>query len=363
MARALKALINIGALQHNLAKIRSRVPRQKIMAMVKADGYGHGLVNVALALKDVDAFGVACLEEAVELREAGVKNRIVLMEGFYHAREELPLIHQLNLELALHHEGQVNNLKTFQQTLDTSDTSISVWIKINTGMNRLGFKCDQVLPMFQTLRECPSVKIAGFITHLAKSEEQNSPDTCTQIDQFFKTVKDLPGEKSIANSAAVLGVPASHADWVRPGIVLFGVSPYPGRLGRDEDLVPVMTLQSEIIAVQSVKAGEAVGYGGAYVCTKDTRIGVVAAGYGDGYPRLMPTGTPALVNGRVVPLVGRVSMDMLTVDLSSQPEAKIGDPIQLWGPNLPVEMIAAEVGRSAYELLTGLAKRVSFELR
>lgn len=361
MARALKAVINVSALKHNLAKIRAEVPHQKIMAMIKADGYGHGMVTVAKALQSADAFGVACLEEAVELREAGIKNRIVLMEGFYNAPEELPFIHELNLELAIHHDEQVIGLKKFQ-TSDATNKPISVWLKINTGMNRLGFKCDQVFPMFEMLRECPSVKIAGFITHLAKSEEHNSPDTAAQIDQFFKTVKDLPGEKSIANSAAILGVPASHADWVRPGIILFGVSPYPDRVGQDEDLVPVMTLQSEIIAIQSLKAGEAVGYGGAYVCKNDTRIGVVAAGYGDGYPRLMPTGTPVLLNGQVVPLVGRVSMDMLTVDLSSQPESKIGDPVQLWGPNLPVETIAAAVGTSAYELLTGLSKRVPFEL-
>lgn len=359
MARALKAFINIGALQQNLAKIRARVPHQKIMAMVKADGYGHGLVNVVSALKDADAFGVACLEEAVALREAGVKNRVVLMSGFYDAPSELPLILELNLELAIHHEGQVNDLKIFETR---SDNAIPVWIKINTGMNRLGFQCDQVHTVFEMLNQCPLVKHQGFITHFASSEEMDNVGTTAQIDRFFQTVKALPGEKSLANSAAILGMPASHADWVRPGILLFGVSPYPGRVGRDEDLTAVMTLQSELIAIQSLKAGEAVGYGGEYVCKKDTRIGVVAAGYGDGYPRSMPTGTPLLVNGHIVPLVGRVSMDMLTVDLGSQPEAKIGDPVQLWGPDLPVERVAAAAGTSAYELLTRLAKRVPFEM-
>jgi alanine racemase len=359
MARALKALINVDALQQNLARIRARVPHQKIMAMIKADGYGHGLVNVAIALKAVDAFGVACLEEAIALREAGVKNRIVLMGGFYHACEELPLIHHLNLELAIHHDEQVSDLKAFQST---THTPIPVWIKINTGMNRLGFKCDQVLAIFETFSQCPFIKHQGFITHFANADKRNSRETKAQIDAFFKTVQHLPGEKSLANSAAILGVPDSHADWVRPGILLFGVSPYPDRMGRDEGLLPVMTFQSALIAIQSVKAGEAIGYGGEHVCKKDTRIGVVAAGYGDGYPRLMPTGTPLLVNGQRVPLVGRVSMDMLTVDLSSQPQAKIGDPVQLWGPDLPVESIAAAVGTSAYELLTGLAKRVPLEM-
>ncbi len=360
MARALKARIHLEALQHNLAKIRSWVPKQKIMAMVKADGYGHGLVNVALALKEADAFGVACLEEAIALRKAGVKNRIVLMAGFYDADEELPLIQAFNLELAIHHEAQVRDLKFFFQ--QTTDAAIPVWIKINTGMNRLGFPCDQVLEVFKTLGECAFVKHQGFISHFASADEPYHTANNAQVAAFFKTVQDLPGEKSFANSAAILGIPASHADWVRPGILLFGVSPYAGRIGRDEGLLPVMTLQSKLIAVQSVKAGQAIGYGRAYLCEKDMRIGVVAAGYGDGYSRLTPSGTPLLVNGKTAPLVGRVSMDMLTVDLSNQPEAKIGDVVQLWGPDLPVEKIAAAVGTSAYELLTGLAKRVPLEI-
>ncbi len=359
MARALRALINVRALQQNLAKIRRRVPQQKIMAMIKADGYGHGLLNVALALKDADAFGVACLEEAVALREAGVKNRIVLMSGFYDAQSELPLILQLNLELVIHHAGQVADLKMFETRFETA---IPVWIKVNTGMNRLGFQCDQVHTVFKALNACRLVKHQGFITHFASSEEIHNLETVAQIDRFFETVKALPGEKSLANSAAILGIPASHADWVRPGILLFGVSPYPDRVGQDEELMPVMTLQSELIAIQSIKAGQAVGYGREYVCKKDIRIGVVAAGYGDGYPRLMPTGTPVLVNGIAVPLVGRVSMDMLTVNLASQQNAKIGDPVQLWGPSLPVEKVAAAAGTSAYELLTRLAKRVPFEI-
>lgn len=360
MARALKARIHLDALRHNLAKIRTWAPKQKIMAMVKADGYGHGLVNVALALKEADAFGVACLEEAIALRKAGVNNRIVLMAGFYDAHEELPLIQSLNLELAIHHQEQINHLKFFFQ--QTTDVAIPVWIKINTGMNRLGFSCDQVLEVFKTLDQCAFIKHQGFMTHFASADEPHHTANHTQVDAFFKTVQDLPGEKSLANSAAILGIPASHADWVRPGILLFGVSPYTGRMGRDEGLLPVMTLQSKLIAVQSVKAGQTIGYGREYLCEKDMRIGVVAAGYGDGYSRLMPSGTPLLVNGKTAPLVGRVSMDMLTVDLSSQPEAKIGDIVQLWGPDLPVEKIATAVGTSAYELLTGLAKRVPLEI-
>lgn len=358
MSRPLKACINIDALKYNLEKIREHVPQQKIMAMVKADGYGHGLITVAKALQAADALGVACLEEAVILREAGIKNRIVLMEGFYDATSELPLIFELNLECAIHHQAQVQGL--INSELRSPNQLLGLWIKVNTGMNRLGFPCDQISEVYQTLCQYPTLKINGFLTHFAKADEHHSPETTLQTERFFKAVHGLPGEKSLANSAAILGTPASHADWVRPGILLYGVSPFSDRTGKDINLKPVMTLQSEIIAIQNLKAGEAVGYGGTYLCRKDTRIGVVAAGYGDGYPRVMPSGTPVLVNGQVVPLVGRVSMDMLTVDLATQPEAKIGDPVQLWGPDLPVEQIAAAVGTIGYELLTGLSKRVLF---
>ncbi len=358
MSRPLKAFINVNALQYNLEKIRTHVPQQKIMAMVKADGYGHGLITVAKALQAADAFGVACLEEAVILREAGIKNRIVLMEGFYDAASELPLIFELNLECAIHHQDQVKSLIHFKPR--SPHKLLGLWIKLNTGMNRLGFPCDQISEVYQTLCQSPIFKINGFLTHFAKADEHLSPETALQTERFFKAVSELPGEKSLANSAAILGTPASHADWVRPGILLYGVSPFSDRTGKEINLKPVMTLQSEIIAIQNLKAGEAVGYGGTYLCRKDTRIGVVAAGYGDGYPRVMPSGTPVLVNGQTVPLVGRVSMDMLTVDLSSQPETKIGDLVQLWGPDLPVEQIAAAVGTIGYELLTGLSKRVLF---
>ena len=229
-------------------------------------------------------------------------------------------------------------------------------------MHRLGFSVEEINNIWPILSTMPFIKVEGFLTHFAKADEMEDPYTELQIERFFQVVLNLDVERSLANSAAILAWHASHADWVRPGIMLYGVSPFTDRCGSEEGLRPVMTLRSELIAVQSLKKGQAIGYGGAYVCPSDTRIGVVAVGYGDGYPRLAPTGTPLLLNGMRVPLVGRVSMDMVMVDLATQPDARIGDPIQLWGPELPVEVVARAIGTTAYELLTGLSTRVPFEV-
>lgn len=325
--------------------------------MIKANGYGHGIVTVAKALKAADAFGVACIEEAYELRRAGISQRIVLMGGFFNWQEELQDVVRLNLEPVIHHAGHVEALSQA-----VGHASLSVWIKINTGMYRLGFPVTEALAVWQALSALPFIRIEGFLTQFSKADEIADPYTQVQMDRFYQAVGSLPGAKSLANSAAILGWRASHADWVRPGIMLYGVSPFAGRHGLEEGLQPVMTLRSELIAVQSLKQGEAVGYGGTYICPKDTQIGVVAVGYGDGYPRLAPTGTPVLLNGRRVPLVGRVSMDMITVDLATQPEARVRDCVQLWGPDLPVEVVANAMGTTAYELLTGLSTRVPFEI-
>jgi alanine racemase len=357
MGRALKAIIDCNALQWNLRKVRETAPNSKILAMVKANGYGHGIVNVAKALKTANAFGVACIEEACELRRLGIAARIILMEGFFNGKEELQEIVHLNLEPIIHHAGQV---KALQQGEGLK--SLSVWIKINTGMHRLGFPIEEATSVWETLSTIPFIKIEGFLTHFSKADEINDPYTQLQMDRFFQVVKKLPGAKSLANSAAILRWHTSHADWVRPGIMLYGVSPFRDRCGLEEGLQPVMTLRSELIAVQSLKKGEAVGYGGVYVCPTDTRIGIVAAGYGDGYPLLAPAGTPVLLNGKRVPLIGRVAMDMITVDLSTQPEARVGDPVQLWGRDLPVEAVASVIGTTAYALLTGLSIRVPFEI-
>ncbi len=355
MARALKAFIDALSLKHNFEHVQSITSNKKVLAMVKANGYGHGVVHVARALKDADAFGVACIEEAVALRSAGVHNRIVLMEGFFNAEDELPEILRLNLEPVIHHEGHLEALRLLSQP-------IKVWIKINTGMNRLGFKPNKFSEVYEKVSQMTAVKIAGLMTHFATADDINNPNTAFQMEEFFATIQNCKEATSLANSAGILGWKASHGDWVRPGIMLYGVSPFSGRHGLEEGLQPVMSLQSEIIAIQTLKQGESVGYGREFKCPKDMRIGVVAIGYGDGYPRVAPNGTPTLVNGKLAPLVGRVSMDMITVDLSEHPEAEIGDPVQIWGRNLPVETVAEFIGTSAYELLTGLSPRVPFFL-
>lgn len=351
--RAARVVIDLGALRHNLAVARRVAPRSRIMAAVKANAYGHGLVRVARALEEADAFGVAALNEALELREAGVSKPIVLLEGFFHA-DELELIAEHRLEVALHHLPQLEALERFN-----SSQPVSAWIKIDTGMHRLGFLPDQVADVRDRLLALGArIHLRGFMTHFANADDRNDPTTLRQLEQFAWATSIYEGERAIANSAGLLGWPQSHADWVRPGIMLYGASPFIGRTGVQEGLRPVMTLHSELIAVNALSRGDAVGYGGAWTCPEAMKVGVVAIGYGDGYPRHVPTGTPVLVNGKRVPLIGRVSMDMITVDLRTQPEACVGDPVVLWGEGLPVEEITESAGTISYDLLCRITRRV-----
>jgi alanine racemase len=353
--RAARVVIDLGALRHNLAVARKAAPNSRIMAAVKANGYGHGLVRVARALGDADAFGVAAINEALELRQAGITKPIVLLEGFFHA-DELELIAQHGLEVALHHLPQLEALEQFNFA---AELPVTVWIKIDTGMHRLGFPPEQVAAVRERLLTLGGrVRLRGFMTHFANADDRNDPTTLRQLEQFAMATASYSGERAIANSAGLLGWPQSHADWVRPGIMLYGASPFTGRTGAQEGLRPVMTLHSELIAVNSLKKGDAVGYGGTWVCPEAMKVGVVAIGYGDGYPRHVPTGIPVLVNGKRVPLVGRVSMDMITVDLRSQPDACVGDPVVLWGEGLPVEEITESAGTISYDLLCRITRRV-----
>jgi alanine racemase len=323
------------------------------MAAIKANGYGHGLVRVANALAGSDGFGVACIDEALELRAAGITAPITLLEGFFHP-DEIPLIEQHRLDLLLHHPVQTEALE--QASIHTS---IRVWLKIDTGMHRLGVSPEDAASLWQRLERHPGLQPLGQMTHLACADEPGHPATGIQLQLFRRATEALPGERAIANSAGILGWPDSHAEWVRPGIMLYGVSPFIAGRAAEHDLKPVMTLSSELIAVNQLKQGDAVGYGATWTCPEAMPVGVVAIGYGDGYPRHAPSGTPVLVNGRRVPLIGRVSMDMLCVDLRTQPEAHIGDPVVLWGDGLPVEEIAEAAGTIAYELLCSITRRVT----
>ncbi|HRX69825.1 MAG: alanine racemase [Candidatus Competibacteraceae bacterium] len=355
MSRATTVRLDPGALVHNLQRVRAVAPGRRVAAAVKADGYGHGLLWVARTL-NADAFAVACIEEALILREAGVSRPILLLEGVF-AAAELPLCAHHGLEIAIHHPEQVRMLE-----IARLKRPLRVWLKIDTGMHRLGLEPETVPAMFQRLSDCPAVVLdMGLMSHLARADERDCKDTLRQLNVFETATNGLPGERSLANSAGVLGWPQTHFDWVRPGIMLYGVSPFVDSLASDESLQPVMTFHTRLISIKRLRRGEPIGYGGTWICPEDMDVGVAAVGYGDGYPRHAPSGTPVLVNGQEAPLVGRVSMDMITLDLRQHPEARIGDPVVLWGEGLPVERIAEAAGTIAYTLLCGVKARVRWE--
>lgn len=350
--RPTQVLIDLSALRHNLIQVRKAAPGCRVMAAVKADAYGHGLVRATQALADADGFGVAAIEEALQLRQADIEAPITLLEGFFHA-DEFPLIDQHRLDLVLHQPWQIEALEQarFSQP-------VRVWLKLDTGMHRLGFAAEQAAEWWQRLQAHPSLIPLGQMTHLACADEPGSEATLQQLDLFAEATHELGGEKSVANSAGILGWPESHADLLRPGIMLYGASPFLKGRAAQHNLRPVMTFSSQLIAIEQHKQGEAIGYGATWRCPETMPVGVVAVGYGDGYPRHAPSGTPVLVNDTVVPLIGRVSMDMITVDLRRQPEARVGDPVVLWGEGLPAEEVAEHAGTITYELFSGVTSRV-----
>ena len=355
MSRPTCAHIDLDALRHNLAAVRLRAPASRVMAVVKADGYGHGLERVARALTSADAFGVAALADAQRLRAAGLNQRIVLLSGFDEPAD-LPLLRQLAVDTVIHHPSQLAML----DALDAG-TPIRCWLKLDTGMHRLGIPAADGALVAARLRAMPAVDPElVLMSHFARSDEFGEDATLAQIACFESACQGISGARSLANSAAVLGWPAAHADWVRPGGALYGISVVDGRTGADFGLRSAMRLCTRLIAVNRVRAGEPVGYGARFICPEDMAVGVAAIGYGDGYPRHVPSGTPVLVNGRRVPLIGRVSMDLMTLDLRSQPAARVGDPVQLWGPELAVEVIAAAAGTIGYELTCSITRRVQF---
>ena len=341
------------ALADNLAQVKSLAPHSKILAMIKSDGYGHGAVAVASALKAADGFGVARLSEAIQLREAGIAKPILLMGGFF-AIDELPEVVYYDLSIVLQNHWQLNALIS-----TPLNKLISIWLKINTGMNRLGVSLQDVDILMSALERCAWIKKPiNLMTHLSDADDMMNHKSEEQIHLFLQAVAKYPGEKSIANSATLLNFPLAHSDWVRPGIMLYGISPIKDKVGHDLGLKPAMTLSSRIIAIQNVRAGEAVGYASTWVAKRDSKIAVVAIGYGDGYPWSAKTGTPVLIKGKTYPLVGRVSMDMLSVDITDSDDIQIGDAVILWGENLPIEIIAKFADTIPYELILKLTSRV-----
>jgi alanine racemase len=355
MTRPVRARINLRALQHNFSRVQQAAPNSKIMAIIKANAYGHGLVRIAQALPAAAAFGVACLEEAIALREAGLDRRIVLLEGLFTA-EDVVLINGYQLDVVIHHACQLELLEQGRLL-----RPLDVWVKLDTGMHRLGFEPDSVASVTTRLRRIPQLGNIHYMSHFSCADDLDNAATGKQLQVFLDAVAATDADYTLANSAAILGWPDTHRDWVRPGIMLYGGSPLLGRSAQSLDLQPVMTLSTRLIAVNARRRGDAVGYGEDWTCPTDMQIGVAAIGYGDGYPRHAPSGAPLLVNGKPAALAGRVSMDMICIDLSDHADAQVGDEVILWGEGLPVEEVATAAGTISYEILCGVGSRVQFE--
>ena len=357
--RRVEATVDLAAIRNNLARTRQLAPDAKLMAAVKGDAYGHGMAAVASAIDaKVDAFAVAALEEAVELTDAGCKALIVILEGILDTREIDDVAGRGDV-LVLHDDWQLKALETAKPT-----RPVRVWLKLDTGMGRLGFLPKQATALLGRVNACSHLELVGWMTHLARADNSADSFTNAQLQQFSAATKGLPGERSIANSGGIVAWPAAHADWMRPGLMLYGASPLHDKTAKALRLQPAMTVRSRLISVRQLPAGSAVGYGGTYVCEKDTQVGVVAVGYGDGYPRHAPSGTPVLVHSAAgdlqAPIIGRVSMDMISIDLGAVPDARVGDAVTLWGEGLPIETVAAHAGTISYELMCGLTSRVRY---
>ncbi|MEN9724744.1 MAG: Alanine racemase [Pseudomonadota bacterium] len=348
--RPIQATIHLSALAHNLNIAKAKAPKAKVMAVIKANGYGHGLLNAALGLKQADGFAVLSLDEALALRSAGYQQTILLLEGAFSA-EELPAISQHQISLVVHCDAQIDMLCKAQLP-----HPVSVHLKLNTGMNRLGFSPNDFPAALARLTACHHVANITLMTHFATADE--SLGITQPLALFNQVAKDLVFPKSLANSATILRFPEAHGDWVRAGIMLYGSSPTASCVAESFDLKAVMQLSSKILAVQNLEAGDSLGYGHQFTATKKTRIGVVACGYADGYPRHAPNGTPIAVAGRLTRTLGRVSMDMMFADITDIPEADIGSSVELWGAQVPIDQVAQAAGTISYELLCAVATRV-----
>lgn len=353
--RAACATIHLGALRENLRRVRELAPGAKIMAVVKADGYGHGLERVARALEGADAFGVASIADGQRLRAAGASQRVVVLSGPDEAGD-LAEMRRLKLDAVIHHDAQLALLAA-----DPDPRPLRVWLKIDTGMHRLGFAPERVRDVHARLRALPGVdRDIVLMTHFANSDAFDDASTTHQIERFERGASGLEGERSMSNSAGILGWPEAQGQWVRAGGALYGISVVAGRIGADFGFRPAMTLSTRLIAINRIRRGERVGYAATWEAPEDMTIGVAAIGYGDGYPRQAGAGTPVLVGGERASVIGRVSMDLVTIDLRGVPAARVGADVVLWGRGLPVEEIAERAGTIGYELTCGVTRRVRF---
>ncbi len=352
MARPIYAQVSLPALRGNVARARELAPDTELLAVVKANAYGHGLMRVLPALSEADGLALVELDAAIALRAEHYVRRILLIEGFF-APAELPEIAARRLAVVVHNEDQVRMLEHAKL-----ERPLEVFVKVNSGMNRLGVAPAHATRIIERLNHCESVAVLRLMTHLARADEEDG--IAEALATFDAACRGLPYPRSIANSAGVVRHAQVGGEIVRPGIMLYGATPFPRETAASIGVEPVMTLRSEVIAIQSLRPNESVGYGAAYTASRPQRIGVVACGYADGYPRSAPNGTPVLVCGKKARLAGRVSMDLITVDLTDVPEATIGSPVVLWGQGLPVDDIAHAASTVGYELLCAVAPRVPF---
>ncbi|PHM24166.1 alanine racemase [Xenorhabdus ehlersii] len=350
MPRPILATIHLDAFRHNLSVIRQMVGNSKIWSVVKADAYGHGLDRIWQSLMQTDGFALLDMNEAIYLREQGWQGPILLLEGFFKPAD-LQIINKYRLTAVVHSHWQLDEIEKTKL-----DTPIDIYLKLNSGMNRLGFTSKEYPQIVSMAKKVKNIKSVTLMTHFANSDNEIG------IDEQFAVVERLQMNSlphCLANSGAVLWHPKTHKDWIRPGIILYGASPSgKWRDIADIGLKPAMTLQSEIIAVHELPKGKKIGYGSRYTTQKSMRVGTVACGYADGYPRHAPTGTPVIIDGVRTQLLGAISMDMMTVDLTPCPQANIGSIAELWGEKLPVDEVANSAGTIGYELLCALAKRV-----
>ena len=357
MARFIQADINRSALQHNFQLVKGLVGDARMVAIIKANGYGHGAVEVARSLPDADIFGVASIEEALELVESGIRQPVLLLEGFFEA-SELSNIAHFGFEVVIHSREQLDKLLAAKL-----ERPVTVWLKHDSGMHRLGFTAEHFRQAHNELVASNNVSTIRLMSHLACADELSNNFTDQQLNRFAKATTGLGGEVSLANSAGLLAWPQTRADWVRPGLVLYGCSPFTDVHPIADQLQPAMTLRSKVMAIHQLQAGDGLGYGQTWRADSKARVGTVAIGYGDGYPRTATTGTPVLVNGQRTKLLGTVSMDMISIDLSHLPNVQVGDPVVLWGQGADgVRLCASEVARHAntipWVLLTGVTNRV-----
>lgn len=373
-----KIEVNVDALLHNVEKLKALTESNQfnthanthlnteLMAVIKANAYGHGYTKVAAFLdQKVDYFAVARLEEAIQLKKSGIKTSILILDGFFSV-EEISQLVEYKIETVIHHESQIKWLQEWQQQHRLKSAIITVWVKVDTGMHRLGFDPEQIPAVFSALKALPCVrKPLHLLSHFANSDQPEHPLNAKQIAVFKQVIASLPekdiDKKSLSASAGIFGLPNAHFDVIRAGIVLYGISPFSGKTGQDLGLRPIMTLKSKVIALKKIKKGESIGYGSIWTSEQDTQIAVIAMGYGDGYPRDTAQQTAVLLNGRQVPIVGRISMDMLVVDIGNQALDKIGDEVIFWGEALPIELIAERSHLSAYEIVTRLTGRLSID--